>query len=132
MTPKMLNRGGAVILQKRSGMFIGLIITILGFSVISQESQAFLGLDLDNILFKYSLKTATYSVRLACKSLMKYPKMIAVILSIYFYKEILGIAKNKVGQIVGEFPEISCIAGLCVLFYASTYLDADEGRSAEG
>lgn len=122
--------GDSTVIHKRFGINARILIAILGVSIAHQESSAFLGLDLDTLMFNLSLRTAKYSLRLALKSLINSPKMVAVILSIYFHKEILGIAKDTGGYVVGEFPEISFVVGLCALFYASTYFAPEEEVSS--
>lgn len=109
-----------IISCKRLGIETGLFITILAVSMAHQETQAFFSIDIDTAMFNGSLKAAKYSLRFIVKTLISSPKMIALILSIYFYKEIFGFAKDVVGYAAGEFPKISLAASLCALFYAST------------
>ena len=108
------------------GINVGLLVAVLGASMTYQNAQAILGIDIGAIIFNVTLKTAKFSTKMALKSLMARPKIVAVILSILFYKEILCFAKDFGGYVAGEFPEISFAAGLCALFYVFSNFTPEE------
>ena len=120
----------SVISCKKTGINTGLFMVIFGIAMAHQEAHAIFGFDIDTALFNLSLKTAKHSLKLAFKMLAANPKMVALIFSIYFYKEILCIVKDVGGYMVGEFPKISFAAMLCVLLYASAnFTSEDESYS---
>jgi len=118
--------GDSVILHKRVGINGALLIAVLGASTTYQETQAFTDLGLGTAMVGLSFITVKYSLKIALKSLIARPKMIAVILSIFFYNEILGFAKDMVGYVVREFPEMTVGACLVALWCASLYSDQEE------
>ena len=118
--------GDSVILHKKVGINGALLIAVFGASMAYQEAQAFTDLGLGTAMLSLSFITVKYSLKVALKSLIARPKMIAVILSIFFYNEILGFAKDMVGYVVREFPEISLAVCLAALWYASMYSEQEE------
>ena len=109
--------GVSVILRKKRVFNTWFMLAMISLSM----THSIRSFDIDTALFNGSVKAAKGSFHIIIKTIVSSPKMVALILSIYFYKEILGFVKDVVGHAVGEFPKLSFAAGLFALLYASTY-----------
>jgi hypothetical protein len=83
--------------------------------------------DIDSVLFNCSMKSLVYAAKLAGRVILRSPKMIALLLSLYFYKDILRFIQGGIGYVVGEYP-VTCVAILCALWVVLLYMQTS-GKS---
>lgn len=111
------------LLGSHKRFFICIAAAVKFFCLVVVPEKAYAGFDVDTALFNLSLKTIKISLNVALKTIVSSPKMIALILSLYFYKEIFEGAKKIGCHVIGKYPRISFLAGLGVLLYALADLE---------
>lgn len=99
-------------------MLIGVNICVFG-SVL----QCHAWFNLDRYVAKAIMSTLKFSVRCGVQVVINNPQTVAILLALYFYKEIIRIGADITSFIAGEFPYVAAAVGLVGLYYVMKYCD---------
>jgi hypothetical protein len=106
-------------------LFVGSFFSIICFTLNCQEPMQARFRSVNSVLFKWTAKSFIGAAGFVFKTLLKNPKITALLLSICFYKEILYFVQQEVSYFVGEFPEVSFILAIYIL-WAISITSSDE------
>ena len=78
---------------------------------------------IDRLVAKTIITTVKFSLRCGVHIVVNNPQTIALLMAIYFYKEIINIGKDIASQIAGEFPYVALAAGVVGLYFVMKHCD---------
>lgn len=98
------------------------IIVIILSSSVSKKCPAFLGINCDKLLFNCSIQALKLSAKATIYTALHNPRMMLLMIAMYFHKEVARLIKDYFMHLAGEFPAIcftACTAGLLYLTYTT-------------
>lgn len=103
--------------KKNSCPYYVSIFFILLVLSIPKKCSAFLDIDVDKFMFNCSLSALKMSAKCAFYTVLHSPRMMLLVASLYFHKEIARLLKDYLMYLAGEYPAIFFAASSAGLFY---------------
>lgn len=99
---------------------------------VPREVEALSWLSFDKVVFNIAVQAAKYAISVGAKAVLNNPRIAVLALAIYFRKEILNLAKDTTGYVVGEYPYISLLMVLgSMAYYSFVSCDAQDKQEQE-
>lgn len=99
---------------------------------VPRDIEALSWVTFDKVAFNIAVQAAKYSISVGAKVVLNNPRIAVLALAIYFRKEILNLAKDTTGYVVGEYPYISLLMVLgSMAYYSFVSCDVQDKQEQE-